>query len=151
MLLQGSIEGKTKMQTKQHQSGFTLLEIMAVIIIIGILGAVILPNVVGQGEKAKASAAKTDLAQLSTELDLFKLEIGRHPTSQEGLDALLKNPGGITNWSGPYSKKKEMKDPWNNDYKYTSPGPNGQPYEIKSLGADGKEGGDGPNADIVKS
>jgi general secretion pathway protein G len=135
----------------RKQKGFTLLEILAVIIIIGVLGAVILPNVTGQGEKAKASAAKTDLAQLSTELDLFKLEVGRHPTSQEGLDALLKNPGGIPNWNGPYTKKKEMKDPWSNDYKYTSPGANGQPFEIKSLGADGKEGGEGPNADIVKS
>jgi general secretion pathway protein G len=139
------------MQSKRRYSGFTLLEIMAVIIIIGILGAVILPNVVGQGEKAKASAAKTDLAQLSTELDLFKLEIGRYPSSQEGLEALLKNPGGVNNWNGPYTKKKEMKDPWNNDYKYASPGSNGQPFEVKSLGADGKEGGEGPNADIVKS
>lgn len=139
------------MQSKHRNSGFTLLEIMAVIIIIGILGAVILPNVVGQGEKAKASAAKTDLAQVSTELDLFKLEIGRYPSSQEGLEALLKNPGGVNNWNGPYTKKKEMKDPWNNDYKYSSPGANGQPFEVKSLGADGKEGGEGPNADIVKS
>lgn len=136
---------------KTKQNGFTLLEILAVIIIIGILGAVILPNVTGQGEKAKASAAKTDMAQISAELDLFKLEVGRFPSAQEGLDALLKNPGNVPNWNGPYSKKKEMKDPWGNDYKYSSPGPNNTAYEIKSLGADGKDGGDGPNADIVKS
>jgi general secretion pathway protein G len=136
---------------KRNQAGFTLLEIMAVIIIIGVLGAVILPNVIGQGEKAKVSAAKTDMAQISSELDLFKLEIGRYPTQQEGLEALLKNPGGIANWNGPYTKKKEMKDPWTNEYKYQTPGSNNSPFEIKSLGADGKEGGEGPNADIVKS
>lgn len=135
----------------KSQSGFTLLEIMAVIIIIGILGAVILPNVMNSGEKAKVNAAKTDMAQVSTELDLFKLEVGRYPSSQEGLDALLKNPGGISNWNGPYSKKKEMKDPWGSDYKYATPGANGQPFELKSLGADKQEGGDGVNADIVKS
>ncbi|TAG49428.1 MAG: type II secretion system protein GspG [Betaproteobacteria bacterium] len=136
---------------KRAQTGFTLLEIMAVIIIIGILGAVILPNVMGTGEKAKVSAARTDMAQISAELDLFKLEIGRHPTSQEGLDALLKNPGGIANWNGPYTKKKEMKDPWLTDYKYTTPGANGQPFELKSLGADRQEGGEGVNADIIKN
>lgn len=136
---------------RTKQDGFTLLEILAVIIIIGVLGAVILPNVTGQGEKAKASAAKTDMAQISAELDLFKLEVGRFPSAQEGLDALIKNPGNVSNWNGPYSKKKEMKDPWGNDYKYSSPGPNNTAYEIKSLGADGKDGGDGPNADIVKS
>jgi general secretion pathway protein G len=136
---------------KINQRGFTLLEIMAVIIIIGVLGAVILPNIVGSGDKASVNAAKADMANISGELDLFKLEVGRYPTTQEGLDALLKNPGGIANWNGPYTKKKEMKDPWKSDYKYTSPGANGQPFEIKSLGADRQEGGEGVNADIVKN
>jgi general secretion pathway protein G len=136
---------------KNSQLGFTLLEIMAVIIIIGILGAVILPRIGDTGDKAKANAAKTDMAQISSELDLFKLEIGRYPTQQEGLEALLKNTGGIANWNGPYTKKKEMKDPWTNEYKYQTPGSNNTPFEIKSLGADGRDGGEGPNADIVKS
>jgi general secretion pathway protein G len=136
---------------KTQQRGFTLLEIMAVIIIIGVLGAVILPNIVSSGDKASANAARTDMANIAAELDLFKLEIGRYPTTQEGLDSLLKNPGNLANWNGPYSKKKEMKDPWKTDYKYSSPGPNNAPFEIKSLGADRQEGGEGPNADIVKS
>jgi general secretion pathway protein G len=84
-------------------------------------------------------------------LDLFKLEIGRYPAAGEGLEGLIKNPGNVPNWNGPYFRKENIKDPWGNDYKYSSPGPNNAPFEIKSLGADGREGGEGPNADITKS
>lgn len=141
---------RTSKQKKQ-QSGFTLMELLAVIVIIGVLAAILGGNIMGQGEGAKVKAAKVEMDQMSQALDLFKLEIGRYPSAQEGLESLIKNPGAIQNWSGPYSKKKDMKDPWTNDYKYSTPGPNNTPFEIKSLGADGREGGEGPNADITKS
>jgi general secretion pathway protein G len=132
------------------QRGFTLMELLAVIIIIGVLAATIGGRFLGQTESAKAGAARTEMGNLVQALDLFKLEIGRYPSQQEGLEALIKNPGGVANWNGPYFRKDTIKDPWQNDYKYANPGSNNTPFEIKSLGADGKEGGDGPNADIVR-
>ena len=136
---------------KTQQRGFTLMELLAVIVIIGVLAATIGSRFLGQTETAKAGAARTEMGQMVQSLDLFKLEIGRYPTAQEGLEALIKNPGNVQNWNGPYLRKDNIKDPWNNDYKYTTPGPNNTPFELKSLGADGKDGGEGANADIVKS
>ena len=135
----------------RQQRGFTLMELLAVIVIIGVLAATIGSRFLGQTESAKAGAAKVEMGQMVQALDLFKLEVGRYPNAQEGLDALIKNPGGAPNWNGPYLRKDTIKDPWNNDYKYSTPGPNNTPFELKSLGADGKDGGEGPNADIVKS
>jgi general secretion pathway protein G len=137
--------------TRATMRGFTLMELLAVIVIIGVLAATIGSRFLGQTEKAKAGAARTEMGQMVQSLDLFKLEIGRYPNAQEGLEALLKNPGGLNNWNGPYLRKDNIKDPWNNDYKYASPGPNNTPFELKSFGADGKEGGEGENADILKS
>jgi len=136
---------------KSQQRGFTLMELLAVIVIIGVLAATIGSRFLGQTETAKAGAARTEMGQMVQSLDLFKLEIGRYPSAQEGLEALIKNPGNVQNWNGPYLRKDNIKDPWNNDYKYTTPGPNNTPFELKSLGADGKDGGEGANADIVKS
>ena len=142
---------KPAQPAKRDQRGFTLMELLAVIVIIGVLMATIGSRFMGQSEKAKANAAKIEMGQMLQSLDLFKLEVGRYPSAQEGLDGLIKNPGGLPNWSGPYLRKDNIKDPWGNDYKYTTPGPNNTPFEIKSLGADGKEGGEGENADITKS
>lgn len=133
------------------QSGFTLMELLAVIVIIGVLAATIGARFLGQTEGAKAGVARTEMGQIVQALDLFKLELGRYPTQQEGLESLIKNPGNLQGWNGPYFRKEDVKDPWRNDYKYTTPGPDNKPFEIKSLGADGKDGGEGPNADIVKS
>ena len=131
--------------------GMTLIEILVVLVLIGIVLGIVGGNFIGKGEKAKADAAKIEIGQISQTLDLYKLEIGRYPTTQEGLQALISAPAGVTNWNGPYWKKTTVpKDPWGNEYKYTSPGQS-TPYEIVSLGADGKEGGEGPNKDILSS
>jgi len=131
--------------------GMTLIEILVVLVLIGVVLGIVGGNFIGKGEKAKADAAKIEIGQISQTLDLYKLEIGRYPTTQEGLQALISAPAGVTNWNGPYWKKSTLpKDPWGNEYKYLSPAQNA-PYEIVSLGADAKEGGEGPNKDIVSS
>src|SRR6266571_4306144 len=129
--------------------GMTLIEILVVLTLIGIVMGIIGSKFIGQGEEAKRKAAKIEIEQVGQSLDLFKLEIGRYPTTQEGLQALIAAPAGITNWHGPYLRKESVpKDPWNNDYKYVSPGQHG-PFDLISYGADGREGGDGPNRDIT--
>jgi general secretion pathway protein G len=130
------------------QSGMTLIEILVVLVLIGIVMGIVGSNFIGKGEKAKADAARIEIGQISQSLDLYKLEVGRYPTTQEGLQALISAPAGVSNWNGPYWKKQAVpKDPWGNEYKYAAPGQTG-PYDIVSLGADGKEGGEGVNKDI---
>jgi len=134
--------------SRKHMSGMTLIEILVVLVLIGIVLGIVGGNFIGRGEKAKADAAKIEIGQIGQALDLFKLEIGRYPTSQEGLQALVTAPAGVTTWNGPYWKKTTLpKDPWGNEYKYAAPGQHGA-YDIISLGADGKEGGEGVDKDI---
>ena len=131
------------------QRGMTLIEILVVLVLIGIVLGIVGGNFIGRGEKAKADAAKIEIGQIGQALDLYKLEIGRYPSSSEGLQALVTAPAGVANWNGPYWKKAQIpKDPWGNEYKYTSPGAKGA-YDIVSYGSDGKEGGDGPAKDIT--
>jgi len=126
----------------------TLIEILVVLVLIGIVMGIVGGNFIGRGEEAKRKAAKIEIDQIGQSLDLYKLEIGRYPTTQEGLQALISPPSGVTNWNGPYWKKGTLpKDPWTNEYKYSSPGQHGA-YDIISYGADGKEGGEGANRDI---
>lgn len=133
---------------RARQRGMTLIEILVVLVLIGIVLGIVGGNFIGKGEKAKADAAKIEIGQISQTLDLYKLEVGRYPSSQEGLQALISAPAGVANWNGPYWKKGTVpKDPWGNEYKYASPGSKAA-YEIVSLGADGKEGGEGPDKDI---
>ncbi|MET0681952.1 MAG: type II secretion system major pseudopilin GspG [Casimicrobiaceae bacterium] len=135
----------------RRSAGMTLIEILVVLVLIGIVLGIVGGNFIGKGEKAKADAAKIEIGQIGQTLDLYKLEIGRYPTTQEGLQALIAAPAGVTNWNGPYWKKSTVpKDPWGTEYKYVSPAQNA-PYDISSLGADGKEGGEGPNKDITSS
>jgi general secretion pathway protein G len=129
--------------------GMTLIEILVVLTLIGIVMGIVGGNYLGQGEKAKQKAAKIEIDQIGQTLDMFKLEVGRYPTTQEGLQALLTAPTGVTNWNGPYWKKSTLpKDPWSNEYKYASPGQHGA-YDVWSYGADGKEGGEGTDKDIT--
>jgi general secretion pathway protein G len=133
------------------QHGMTLIEILVVLVLIGIVMGILGGNFIGRGEKAKADAAKIEIGQIGQALDLYKLETGRYPSSSEGLQALVAAPAGASNWNGPYWKKSAIpKDPWGNDYRYTSPGQKGA-YDILSLGADGKEGGEGANKDVTSA
>ena len=129
--------------------GMTLIEILVVLTLIAIVMGIVGGNYLGQGEKAKQKAAKIEIEQIGQTLDLFRLEVGRYPTTQEGLQALITAPTGVPNWNGPYWKKSTLpKDPWTNEYKYASPGQHGA-YDLWSYGADGKEGGEGTDKDIT--
>jgi general secretion pathway protein G len=132
-----------------RQSGMTMMELLAVLVIIGIVMGVVGSKFFGQAEEAKRKAAKIEINQIGQSLDLYKLEVGRYPTTSEGLQALITAPSGVSNWNGPYWKNGAApQDPWKNDYKYTSPGQHGA-YDIISMGPDGKEGGEGPDRDIT--
>ena len=131
------------------ERGMTLIEILVVLTLIGVVLGLVGSNYLGKSEQAKAKATKIEIEQIGQALDLFKLEIGRYPTSQEGLQALVTAPAGVSNWAGPYWKKNTVpKDPWGHDYVYQSPGTHGD-YDLMSYGADGKEGGDGADKDVT--
>ncbi len=135
------------MAQENRQAGFTLIELLVVMVILGLLAALVVPNYVRQGEKARIKAARVQIENLGAALDTFRLDIGRYPTSQEGLDALRERPSGTDRWDGPYLKKEIPKDPWGNLYLYRSPGEK-EPYELFSYGADGVAGGAGDGTDI---
>lgn len=134
---------------RQRQAGFTLIELMIVLFILGLLAALVAPRLMGRVGKAKQKTAQTQIHMLSTALEMFYLDIGRYPTEDEGLKALYERPTNLTNWSGPYIEKGVPKDPWAHEYVYKSPGEN-SPFDIISYGADGAPGGDGENQDITK-
>lgn len=131
------------------QRGFTLLELLVVLVILGMLAALAGPRVMKYVSSAKSDTAQLQVEEFGAALDMYKLEVGRHPNTQEGLQALVEAPGGATNWNGPYLKKKTVpKDPWGADYIYASPGQHGA-FDLSSLGADGREGGEGEDRDVV--
>ena len=135
-------------QVGQKQQGFTLIELLVVLVILRLLAGVAGPRIIGYLGGARSDTARLQIEEFGGSLDLFKLETGRYPTTQEGLQALVQQPPGLAGWNGPYLKKKTLpKDPWNNDYRYVSPGQHG-PYDISSLGADNKDGGEAENKDI---
>ena len=132
----------------RNSDGFTLIELLVVMVIIGLLAALVGPRFIRQEEKAKIRAAKAQIELLGTALDTFRLDVGRYPSSDEGLEALRTKPGGLERWDGPYLKKDLHLDPWGKAYAYRSPGEHG-PYDIVSYGADGASGGEGDNRDIT--
>jgi general secretion pathway protein G len=135
-------------KTLRNSGGFTLIELIVVVVIIGLLAGLVLPQFIRQEEKAKLKTARAQIELLATALDTFRLDVGRYPTSEEGLQALRQKPGGLERWDGPYLKKEIPLDPWGKPYNYKSPGDHG-PYDITSYGADGVPGGDGDNRDIA--
>ncbi len=134
---------------RRGRSGFTLIEIMIVVLIIAILAALIIPRLFSNTDKAKIAAAKSDIASLSTALGSYRLDNDNFPNTSDGLDALRVAPSDAPHWKGPYIEKQIGNDPWGNPYQYVSPGPDGQDYLITSYGSDGAPGGDGNAADIT--
>ncbi|WP_428718918.1 type II secretion system major pseudopilin GspG [Undibacterium curvum] len=131
-----------------HASGFTLLELLVVIVIIGLLAAYVGPKYFSQLGKSETVVAKAQIEAFEKSLDSFRLDVGRYPTTEEGLAALLVSPPNTAKWNGPYLKKDIPKDPWGNVYMYKSPGTKGD-FDITSYGKDGQPGGMGENADII--
>ena len=130
------------------QRGFTLLEMLLVLVIAAAGYAMVGPRVFNSLSRATGEQAKIKIEQIGGALELYKLDTGRFPNTQEGLGALLAQPAGVANWNGPYIRDpKTLKDPWSRDFVYRSPAEKGG-YDLVSLGADGKEGGEGENKDI---
>lgn len=127
----------------RNRAGFTLIELMLVVVIIGALVAMVMPRLTGRGEQARVAAASADInANIATALKLYELDNGVFPSSEEGLNALLNKPGSARNWNGPYLEKKPI-DPWGKEYKYKCPGvQRSRDYDLYSLGRDGRESAD---------
>ncbi|MCW8039547.1 MULTISPECIES: type II secretion system major pseudopilin GspG [Acinetobacter] len=131
-------------------SGFTLIEVMVVIVILGVLAALIVPNVMGRGEKAKVDTTEITLKSVAGALDQYKMDNGKYPSMQDGgLGALVNKPESAKNWlPGGYVKGGYPKDSWENDIQYVIPGAEGRPYDLYSFGADGQSGGEDNDADL---
>jgi general secretion pathway protein G len=126
---------------RRGRSAFTLIELVLVMVIIGILAAVVVPKLIGRSDKAKVAAAQSDVATLSSALDTFEVDNSKFPTTEEGLNALVNNPGNLPNWKHSYVDRLPN-DPWGHAYIYRCPGNNGKDYDLLSGGPDGHEGGD---------
>ena len=136
---------------KQHyrhnysQRGFTLVELLLVLVILALIAGLVLPGIIGKAESAKAKAAASQISRISMSVESYYLDTGNVPSS---LEELVNQPSGTDGWNGPYIKNSLLKDPWGKPYRYSSPGEHGD-FDIESLGADGQRGGDGKNADIT--
>jgi general secretion pathway protein G len=131
-----------------HEKGFTLIELLVVVIIIGLLASLVAPKFFGKLGASKQKTAKAQIELFGSALDSFRLDVGRYPTTEEGLNALREKPSSVEKWQGPYLPKAIPKDPWGRDYVYKCPGEHGE-YDIISYGLDGQPGGEGENADVT--
>lgn len=131
--------------------GFTLIEILVVIVVLAILATLVAPNVLQHVGTARETTARSQIEMLGVALDSYRLHAGRYPSTQEGLEALWTRPAGASaSWRGPYLRRAVPLDPWGNPYEYVSPGATDRAgYELRSLGADGRRGGEGEDADIT--
>jgi len=139
---------KTKKKYLNNQRGFTLLEMLVVIIMIGLLASLVAPKLFNKLGTAKVKTTGAQLSMIDTALDAFRLDVGRYPTQQEGLMILWSDPGNLKVWDGPYLPKPVKADAWGNPYQYKCPGEGNKPYDVISLGADGRLGGAGDDADL---
>ena len=131
------------------QGGFTLVEILVVMVILGLLFGLVGPRVIDYLSRAKMDIARLQMENLATALDLYRLDVGGYPSQEEGLRALVAEPAGTERWNGPYLKKENsLIDPWGEPYEYRAPGDHGE-YDLFTLGADGRDGGDGEDADVT--
>ncbi len=133
----------------RRKRGFTLIELMVVILIIAILAALVVPKVIGRTSDAKIAKAKSDISTLAGSINAFRLDTGRYPSTEEGLQALRLQPADVSNWKGPYITKDVPADPWGNPYEYEYPGQSGaESFGLRSYGSDGQQGGEGEAADV---
>jgi general secretion pathway protein G len=136
-------------QRRRRQAGFTLVELLVVLIILGLIAAFAAPRVIKFVGGAKTDSAKIQIERLSGVLDLYRLQVGRYPSEDEGLNALMEQPADAPDWEGPYLKKADaLIDPWRRPYIYRFPGEHGD-YDLYSLGADGEDGGEGEDRDLI--
>lgn len=139
-------------RNKRRNAAFTLIELLVVIMILAVLAAMIVPRIIQRAGQAKQAAAKSDLAALGRMLEGFRIDVGRYPSTEEGLEALHTQPSDAEGWKGPYTQKAIPMGPWNNGYYYEYPGVDGDDsYILLSYGSDGIEGGEGEAADIIES
>ena len=131
-----------------RRQGFTLVDLLVVLAILGLLAGLVGPRVLNQLGGAKSKTANVQIKDFEQALELYKLDVGRFPSSDEGLSALVAKPASATGWNGPYLKRKDIPtDPWGRAYQYAAPGQHGE-VDIYSYGADGSAGGEGENADV---
>jgi len=132
-----------------RRRGFTLLELLVVLLIIALLAGYVGPRLFGEVGKAKTKTAASQMKSIANALDRYRLDTGRFPTTETGLAALMTNQGNVTGWDGPYMSSEMPADPWGKPYVYRSPGDGGKDYDLMTLGADGKPGGTGEDQDVV--
>ena len=138
---------KTRIQKNMRQA-FTLVELLVVIVIIALLSSLVAPKFFGKLDNAKVKTAYAQMQMLSTALDAFRLDVGRYPTTEEGLEILWLKESDVKNWNGAYLPKKVKADSWGNPYQYKYPGSDKNEYDLSTYGADGKEGGKDDSADV---
>ncbi|MFG6442149.1 type II secretion system major pseudopilin GspG [Roseateles sp. LKC17W] len=138
----------TQPTSRHRHRGFTLLELLVVMVIIGLLAGYVGPKFFGQIGKSEVKAARAQIDALQKSLDQYRLDAGRYPSTEQGLAALVAKPADEPKWQGPYLAKVVPKDPWGHDYQYRAPGEHGE-YDLLSFGKDGRAGGEGEDADLT--
>lgn len=141
------LQTKSLPVTRSYRNGFTLIELLVVLVILGLLAGLVGPNVLRALGGAKTKTTGVQIKDLEQSLEMYKLDVGRFPTTSQGLNALVQKPGDADGWNGPYLKSGVPKDPWKNDYHYKYPGQNGE-YDILSYGQDNSPGGEGEDSDV---